>query len=78
MSVLQILYPGSQFFLPASWIQGQKDPGYWIRIKKLNFFQKNVSKLSEILSGMFITVSYLFPSVLRIRIRDPLPFLFNP
>jgi hypothetical protein len=55
------VYPGSEFFLPGSWIQGQKDPvpGSWIRIririKEFEYFLtlKTVSKLSK-LSGMII------------------------
>jgi hypothetical protein len=50
-----ILDSRSEFF--PSRIQGQKESGYLIRIciKELSFLtQKIISKLSEIISGMFI------------------------
>ncbi len=66
-AVLRIwnVYPGSEFFSipgPRSRIQGQNDSGSRIRIPDPDphqRIQKNVSKISEIWSGMFIPDPYL-------------------
>jgi hypothetical protein len=34
----EFFHPGSEFFHPGSRLQGQKDYGYWIRIKEFQYF----------------------------------------